>query len=93
MEFEWDNSKEEENIKKHGVSFNESASTFFDPQGIRLQDTAHSHVEERFYWIGESDKGRIITTYFTARGDKIRIIGCAEWRKFRRIYYEAAKGE
>jgi uncharacterized protein len=80
-------------IKKHGVSFAESVDTFFDPKGIQLTDESHSELEKRFYWIGKSNSGRILTTYFTQRGDKVRIIGCAEWRKFRRIYHEAAKNE
>jgi uncharacterized DUF497 family protein len=93
MEFEWDAKKEQANIKKHGVSFAESVDTFFDPKGIQLTDESHSNLEKRFYWIGKSKSGRILTTYFTQRGDKVRIIGRAEWRKFRRMYHEAAKNE
>jgi uncharacterized DUF497 family protein len=93
MEFEWDAKKEQANIKKHSVSFAESVDTFFDCKGIQLTDESHSNLEKRFYWIGKSKSGRILTTYFTHRGDKVRIIGCAEWRKFRRIYLEAAKNE
>ena len=93
MEFEWDANKEEANIKKHGVTFGESVDTFFDPNGIQLTDKSHSSIEKRFYWVGKSKSGRILTTYFTQRDSTIRIIGCAEWRKFRRIYHEAAKNE
>jgi len=93
MEFEWDDDKERENIKKHKVSFSESVDSFFDSQGVQLIDEDHSKIEKRFYWIGKTKAGRILTTYFTRRGKKIRIIGCAEWRKFRRLYYEATKDE
>ncbi len=93
MEFEWDAKKEQANIKKHGVSFADSVDTFFDPSGIQFTDTSHSQFEKRFYWVGKSKSGRILITYFTHRGGKIRIIGCAEWRKFGRIYHEAAKNE
>ncbi len=93
MEFEWDDSKEKLNIKKHKVSFAESVGTFFDPSGIQLVDESHSGAEKRYYWIGMSKSDKILTTYFTKRGSKIRIIGCAEWRKFRRLYYEATENK
>ena len=86
MEFDWDVDKDFKNIKKHGVSFEESAETFFDPKGLQLRDAGHSNVEERLYWVGKSRAGRILTTWFTKRGNTIRIIGCAEWRKFRKLY-------
>ena len=92
MEFEWDFRKERENQKKHKVSFSEAVEAFSDPNGIQLVDTSHSNSEERFYWVGKSDSGRVLTTRFTRRGPKIRIIGSAEWRKFRRLY-ETAQDE
>jgi uncharacterized DUF497 family protein len=86
VEFEWDLAKEIENKKKHGVSFSEAIECFADPRGIQLVDRKHSKSETRLYWVGESESGRILTTRFTKRGSTIRIIGSAEWRKFRRLY-------
>ena len=91
MEFEWDLAKESENIRKHSVTFVEASTTFSDPHGIQLRDTEHSKSEVRHFWIGKSSNGRVLTTRFTLRSDVIRIIGSADWRKFRRIYFEAAK--
>ena len=88
MEFEWDASKEADNLRKHGVSFAEAVESFFDPHGLLLVDEKHSGVEDRFYWVGKSSSGRVLTTRFTRRGTKIRIIGSAEWREFRRLYSE-----
>ena len=89
MEFEWDLKKEIENISKHGVTFEEAIESFTDPWGIQLLDSPHSKgIEQRFYWIGKSIKGDILTTRFTKRSNKIRIFGCANWRKFRKIYNE-----
>ena len=93
MDFEWDGAKELENLKKHKVSFQEALSSFFDVKGVQLDDLSHSRTEKRFYWIGKSKNGRVLTTYFTKRGKNIRIIGSAEWRKFRRLYYEATENE
>lgn len=91
MEFEWDADKEAKNISTHGCTFTEAVEAFGDPQGIKLVDKKHSGKEKRFYWVGRSASGRILTTRFTIRGKTIRIIGCAEWRKFRRLYIEATK--
>lgn len=90
MEFEWDASKEADNLRKHGVSFAEAVESFFDPHGLLVVDEKHSHVEERFYWVGKTASGRVLTTRFTRRGRKIRVIGSAEWREFRRLYSEKA---
>jgi uncharacterized DUF497 family protein len=90
MEFEWDLAKEEANIKKHGHSFSEAVECFKDPKGIQLMDAAHSVAEMRHFWVGKKASGKILTVWFTQRGAKIRIIGCAHWRKFRR-FYEAAQ--
>jgi uncharacterized DUF497 family protein len=91
MEFEWDLSKELVNIRQHGVTFSEAVESFLDPRGFQIADVKHSRDEERMYWVGKSETGRVLTTRFTRRGRRIRIIGSAEWRKFRRLYDEATK--
>ncbi len=91
VEFEWDLAKEQANIDKHGRDFSEAIEAFRDPLGVQLVDKKHSTGESRFYWIGKTDSGKILTVWFTRRSRKIRIIGCAEWRKFRSFYYEATK--
>ena len=93
MDFEWDAAKAEENRRKHRVTFSEAAETFSDPKGFALADTKHSKREDRFYWIGQSASWRVLTTRYTKRGATIRIIGCAEWREFRSMYYEKAKNK
>jgi uncharacterized DUF497 family protein len=54
MEFEWDASKDADNVRKHGVSFVEAVESFFDPHGLLLVDEKHSRTEERFYWSARS---------------------------------------
>lgn len=93
IEFEWDELKLALNVEKHGVDFSEAVLSFFDPFGLLLEDEKHTtDGETRFYWVGFA-KGRVLTTYFTWRASKIRIIGCAEWRKFRRLYERAKTQE
>ena len=70
-----------------------SGGKFFDPRGFQLADVKHSREEGRFYWVGKSESGRVLTTRFTRRGRRIRVIGSAEWRKFRRLYDETTKPE
>lgn len=90
MEFEWDISKELENIRKHRVSFSEAVESFRDPDGFKMINDNHSQKELRYFWIGQLPQdGRVLTTWFTYRGKGIRIIGSAEFRKFRKIYERA----
>ena len=94
MEFEWDFAKEQVNIKKHGHTFAEAIEAFQDPHGVGLVDRKHSSSQEkRFYWVGKVSSGKILTVWFTRRKTKIRVIGCAEWRKFRSFYYEGTKSK
>ena len=91
IEFEWDTAKELENLGKHGVSFREAIEAFYDPKGFQLRDIKHSLEEPRLYWVGKTPSGKVLTVRFTYRGPAIRIIGCAQWRKFRRYYDETTK--
>jgi|688.fasta_scaffold2265218_2 uncharacterized DUF497 family protein len=91
MDYEWDLIKEIENYKKHGYKFSKAIECFADPNGFLLEDVKHSGSERRYYWIGKSKNGEILTTRLVFRHNKIRIIGVAKWRNFRRIYDEKTK--
>ena len=54
--FDWDKQKEKVNIRKHGVSFEEACSTFFDENAIQFFDPDHSEDEDRFILLGTSYK-------------------------------------
>ena len=86
--FEWDPSKNETNIQKHGIDFEEAQLAFLDPKRIIAIDVDHSlGTEKRFYCIGKVGTG-IITVRFTYRNTKIRIIGAGYWRKGKKTYEE-----
>jgi uncharacterized DUF497 family protein len=53
-EFEWDQEKAESNLVKHGVSFAEAATVFFDLLSITVPDPLHSDAENRFVITGLS---------------------------------------
>ena len=40
--FEWDADKAAKNLKKHGVAFEDAATTFQDPMFITVVDDPHS---------------------------------------------------
>jgi len=85
--FEWDDSKDRGNQRKHGVSFSLAQLAFFDPQRVILEDLSHSGEEQRYYCLGRVAEG-ILTVRFTYRENRIRIIGAGYWRKGRQIYEE-----
>ena len=74
LHFEWDKGKATENLRKHGVSFSEAATTFGDPASITIDDPVHSEAEDRFVIVGLSSRRRLLVTVFTDRRDRIRII-------------------
>jgi len=73
-EFEWDPKKPAANLRKHRVSFEEAQSTFYDLRGALIRDDEHSTDEERFVFMGRSDRGRLLVTVFTERTDRRRLI-------------------
>ncbi|MEN3334018.1 MAG: uncharacterized protein V7641_3383 [Blastocatellia bacterium] len=74
LTFEWDEQKAEQNLKKHGVSFQEASEVFSDPLSAIIPDARHSARENRFLAIGHSISGQILFVVFTEREVRIRII-------------------
>ena len=74
--FEWDLEKAWINEIKHGVDFDEAATTFLDANSQSHQDDLHSVLEERWTLIGMSKFGRLLTSSYTYRDRWLRIIGC-----------------
>jgi uncharacterized DUF497 family protein len=54
--FEWDKRKEIVNIKKHGISFEEARTTFYDENAVQFFDPDHSDEEGRFILLGVSHR-------------------------------------
>jgi uncharacterized DUF497 family protein len=74
VEFTWDWRKAERNRRKHGVTFEEAVTIFFDPRELMVFDPDHSTVEERFVSVGMSAAGRLLVVGYTERGSTIRLI-------------------
>ena len=67
LHFEWDKFKATANARKHGVTFEESATVFRDELGRSSMDASHSIDEYRFVLIGSSEAGRISTARLAMR--------------------------
>lgn len=83
--FEWDSGKDQENQKKHGVSFAKAQFAFADSRRVIAEDRSHSSGEERYYCFGWVEGG-VLTVRFTYRADVIRIFGAGYWRRGRQVY-------
>lgn len=89
LTFEWDEGKNRENQRKHGVAFEEARSVFFDPQAVEFYDDEHAEAEDRFLMLGVSAKLRILMVCHCLReaGNVIRIISARKATKTERREY------
>jgi len=93
MQFEWNETKAESNLKKHGVSFAEAKTVFGDPLARIFDDDEHSKVEKRNGIFGRSSLNRLLLVSFTEReNDIIRIISVRETTAKERRKYENENG-
>ncbi len=89
LEFIWDDNKNISNQKKHGISFEEAKSVFFDELARLLPDPEHSKGEERFILMGISKQFRILTVcHCEIDLDTVRIISARKANKKERKQYE-----
>jgi uncharacterized DUF497 family protein len=83
--FEWDDDKERDNFKKHGIHFTAAEQSFYDPFRMSRPDT-YSEGEERWQLMGFVTD--VLFVIYTERGETIRIISARKAEPFeRRIYY------
>ena len=89
MRFEWDVAKAKANLRKHGVSFEEASTVFYDELAATGADPDHSVGEARFVTFGVSSDNRLLVVSHADRGDTIRIISArTATPPERRIYEE-----
>jgi uncharacterized DUF497 family protein len=90
FEYEWDLNKASANVAKHGVSFPEAASVFLDPLSLTVEDASHSTGESRFFTIGLSNQGRLLSVFHSDRDGRIRIISARRATRQERKSYESS---
>ena len=92
--FEWDDAKAAQNVAKHGVSFDEASTVFYDPHALVVEDDEHSYNERRLVIVGISSVARVLTVVHCYRdaNETIRIISARKatkneestyWRRWR----------
>jgi len=89
IEFEWNSAKSAANIKKHGVSFEEAQTVFYDEFAVQFFDEENSQNEERFLLLGLSTGAKLLLVCHCERdsGNVIRIISARNATKRERIFY------
>ena len=83
IRFDWGKSKASLNRKKHGVSFEEAVTVFYDDDALEFHDPDHSENEDRFFMVGLSFKARTLIVSHCVRelGSVIRIISARKATK------------
>ena len=89
IRFEWDQPKATANLKKHGISFEEAQSVFYDEFAIQFYDDDHSSSEDRFIMLGMSSSARVLVVCHCEResGELIRIISARKATKRESAFY------
>ncbi|WP_252178709.1 BrnT family toxin [Endozoicomonas sp. 4G] len=90
IKFEWDQVKSRSNQRKHGVSFEEAKSVFYDEYAVQFYDEENSEAEDRFLMVGLSQESRVLLVCHCERddGQSIRIISARKATHNERRYYE-----
>lgn len=83
IRFEWDEAKNQENQRKHSVSFSEAETVFYDKEAVEFYDDEHSEWEDRFLLLGLSARMKILLVCHSLRrnGTVIRIISARKATK------------
>lgn len=88
LKFEWDETKAQVNLAKHGVSFEEAASVFGDPLALTFADPDHSIDEKRSLTFGVSQADRLLVVAHADHGRSIRIISARKATRHERGIHE-----
>jgi hypothetical protein len=86
MKFEWDEVKNQINIKKHGINFNDVIGVFEQPMVVYL-DVRNDYKENRWLGIGMMKYHVVVIVYTERVGDVIRIISARKANKREVSYY------
>ncbi len=95
LRFQWDEGKNAANRRKHGVSFDEAQTVFYDDWALLVSDPEHSASEERFVLLGLSSKVRIVLVChcYREKDEVIRIISARRANPSERREYEERRSQ
>ena len=87
MDIEWDAGKAAANFKKHGIRFEEAATSLLDPLALAQEDDI-SEGEARWVLVGMSTNARLLTVVYTLRDEnRIRLISARKATRKEAAYY------
>lgn len=90
IRLEWDENKQKENEKKHGLSFTDAKYVFSEPT-VSFLDDRFNYGETRFITLGKLAE-RVVVLVHTERESVIRIISMRKANaKEQEIYKEQLK--
>lgn len=58
-QFDWDPNKDQQNRRKHQLTFRQAATVFRDPHQLSIYDDEHSDDEDRWITIGLDSSGML----------------------------------
>jgi uncharacterized DUF497 family protein len=90
VDSEWSSAKSRANERKHGISFEEAQSMFYDDFARQFFDEEHSQTEERFIMLGMSNRSRVLIVCHCENlgGEAVRIISARKATRKERSYCE-----
>lgn len=92
--FDWDEGNAEKNWERHAVSRAEAEQVFLNRPLVVANDQKHSVAEVRYFALGRSDEGRLLSVVFTLRGPLLRIISVRPMsRREKAAYAKAQRAE
>ena len=97
MEFEWDENKREENLRRdeggtpRGIDFVDAIPLFADARSLAVEDTRKAYGERRFNLYGYAADGNLYMVTFTRRSHRIRIISARRANQREKRRYEQEK--
>jgi uncharacterized protein len=89
VKFEWDDEKNKENIRKHGLDFTD-AWQIFDAPMLAALDTKEEYGEDRFIGIGFLKNFVVVVVYTEPEEETIRLISLRKALKHERKQFEEA---
>ena len=90
LRFEWDARKNAANKRKHGVSFEEARTVFYDDRALLIEDPDENDEEDRFVLLGISAALRMLVVChcYREKDSLIRMISARKANRKEREDYE-----
>ena len=93
VKFVWDEKKNRDNIKKHGVDFNDAIRAWYDPDRLDFFDAEHSLDEVRWIFLGAVAGVVLFVVETESDKDTVRIISARKALKREQEVYFANSGK